>query len=63
MLLANICLALKRREHWGPDRISALVGSIEELREMYGMDTKRYAWLLKEHTDFEENEIRRFAVN
>lgn len=63
MLLANICLALKRREHWGPDRISALVGSIEELRGMYGMDIKRYAWLLKEHTDFEENEIRRFAVN
>lgn len=61
MLLANICIALYRKEHWGPERIARFVSLIEELRIRYGMDTKKYAVLLQENTDFERDELKRIV--
>lgn len=61
MLIANICLALYRKEKWGAERISRFVSLFEELKAEYGANKKAYYDLLEQVTDFSRNEICRIG--
>ncbi|MBQ0113303.1 MAG: hypothetical protein KBT03_09260 [Bacteroidales bacterium] len=61
MMVANICLALYRKEKWGAERIARFVSMFEELKAEYGANTKIYKEELEKLTDFTKNEVCSFA--
>lgn len=59
MLVASMCLALYRKEGWGPVRIARFVGYYEKLRDIYGNNIKALYEVVESETKYNRQEISR----
>lgn len=52
MILACLCLALRRVDNWSDEELETFVSKTSEMRRMYGEDSKKYRNLLTEETGY-----------
>ena len=59
MLIASMCLAMYRKEGWGPVRIARFVGYYEAMRDEYGGNIKALYEVIERDTKYKRAEISR----
>lgn len=59
MVLAGLCLALYRDEHFGAERLGRFISGVDELRRTYGEKPKRYMELMEQTTNLKREDLRK----